>query len=55
MVEELLDDILEDKEPGCGLTSIDKSLESHYLALAPEDSRLNKRTEHQYGRMEEAI
>ena len=41
MVEELLDDILEDKEPGCGLTSIDKSLESHYLALAAEDSRLN--------------
>lgn len=41
MVEELLDDILEDKEPGCGLTSIDKSLESHYMALAAEDSRLN--------------
>lgn len=41
MVEELLDDILEEKEPGCGLTSIDKSLESHYMAMAAEDSRLN--------------
>lgn len=41
MVEELLDDILQEKEPGCGLTSIDKSLESHYMALAAEDSRLN--------------
>lgn len=41
MVEELLDDILEEREPGCGLTSIDKSLMSHYLALAAEESRLN--------------
>lgn len=41
MVEELLDDILEEKEPGCGLTSIDKSVESHYLAMAAEKSRLN--------------
>ena len=40
MVEELLDDILEDKQPGCGLTSIDKSVESHYLAMAAEASRL---------------
>lgn len=41
MVEELLDDILEEKRPGCGLTSIDKSVESHYLAMAAEESRLN--------------
>lgn len=41
MVEELLDDILTEKEPGCGLTSIDKSVESHYMAMAAEESRLN--------------
>lgn len=41
MVEELLDDILDEKEPGCGLTSIDKSVTSHYLALAAEESRVN--------------
>lgn len=41
MVEELLCDILEEKEPGCGLTSIDKSVESHYLAMAAEESRQN--------------
>lgn len=39
MVEELLDDILEEKQPGCGLTNIDKSVESHYLAMAAEESR----------------
>lgn len=41
MVEELLDDVIEEREPGCGLTSIDKSVESHYLALAAEESRKN--------------
>lgn len=41
MVEELLDDILEGKEPGSGLTSIEKSVESHYIAFAAEESRLH--------------
>ncbi|MEF9997749.1 MAG: Gfo/Idh/MocA family oxidoreductase [Lachnospiraceae bacterium] len=41
MVEELLDMIIEDKEPDNRITSVDKSVESHYVALAAEQSRLN--------------
>lgn len=41
LVEELLDDILAGREPGSGLTSIERSMESHYLALAAEASRLD--------------
>ena len=55
MVEELLDDILEDKEPGCGLTSIDKSLEKPLPGACRGGFQAEQRTEHQYGRMEEAI
>ncbi len=40
MVEELLDDIAQDREPGCGLPSVSKSVMSHYLALAAEESRI---------------
>ena len=41
MVEELLDQVASGAEPGTGLTSIDRSVESHYLAMAAEYSRLH--------------
>lgn len=41
MVEELLDQVASGTEPGTGLTSIDRSVESHYLAMAAEYSRLH--------------
>lgn len=41
MVEELLDDISQNREPGFGLTSISRSVMSHYLALAAEESRID--------------
>lgn len=40
MVEELLDMIIEGTEPNNRTTSVDKSVESHYCALAAEQSRL---------------
>ncbi len=41
MVEEFLDMVAEGKEPQGNITSIDRSMESHYCALAAEKSRLN--------------
>lgn len=40
MVEELLDMIIEGTEPNNRTTSVDKSVESHYCALAAEQSRI---------------
>ncbi|MEG0963703.1 MAG: Gfo/Idh/MocA family oxidoreductase [Lachnospiraceae bacterium] len=40
MVEELLDMIIEEKEPNNRTTSVEQSVESHYVALAAEKSRL---------------
>ncbi len=40
MVEELLDLVAGDQPAGTALTSIDRSLESHYMALAAEKSRI---------------
>ncbi|MDO4299739.1 MAG: Gfo/Idh/MocA family oxidoreductase [Lachnospiraceae bacterium] len=40
MVEEFLDMILEGKEPNHRTTSVERSMESHYCALAAEESRL---------------
>ncbi|MEF9840296.1 MAG: gfo/Idh/MocA family oxidoreductase, partial [Lachnospiraceae bacterium] len=40
MVEELLDMIIEEKEPNNRTTSVEQSVESHYIALAAEKSRL---------------
>lgn len=40
LVEEFGDMILEDREPTKAITSIDNSVESHYIALAAEESRL---------------
>lgn len=40
MVEELLDMIAEGKEPNNRTTSVEKSIESHYVALAAEKSRV---------------
>ena len=40
-MEELLDQVASGAEPGTGLTSIDRSVESHYLAMAAEYSRLH--------------
>lgn len=41
LVKDLMDLIINDVEPGSGLTSIDHSVESHYLSLAAEYSRLH--------------
>lgn len=41
MVEEFLDLVSEGKEPTGAITSIEGSVESHYCALAAEQSRLN--------------
>lgn len=40
MVEELLDMIIEGKEPNNRTTSVEQSVESHYAAIAAEKSRL---------------
>ncbi len=40
MVEEFIDMIAEDGEPTNAITSVDKSVESHYCAMAAEQSRL---------------
>ncbi len=41
MVEQLLDMIREGTEPSRSMTTLDKSLESHYIALAAEQSRIS--------------
>ncbi len=41
LVEDLMDLIINDVAPGSGLTSIDRSVESHFVALASEFSRLH--------------
>lgn len=41
LIKEFIDIIREDNSTTSGLTSIDKSVESHYVALAAENSRLN--------------
>lgn len=41
MVEEFLDMIREGEEPSSAITSVERSVESHYCALAAEQSRLN--------------
>ena len=40
MVEEFLDMLIEGKEPEKSMTTLERSLESHYIALAAERSRL---------------
>jgi predicted dehydrogenase len=40
MVEEFLDMIIEGKDPNNRTTSVERSMESHYCALAAEESRL---------------
>lgn len=40
MVEEFLDWVIDDGEPGPSITSLEHSMESHYIALAAEKSRL---------------
>lgn len=40
MMEEFLDMLLEGRQADCRITSLDNSLESHYAALAAEQSRL---------------
>ena len=41
MVSEFLDLIIYDKEPTSAITSVEHSVESHYCALAAEESRIN--------------
>ena len=41
MVSEFLDLIINDKEPTSAITSVEHSIESHYCALAAEESRVN--------------
>lgn len=41
MVSEFLDLLIYDKEPTSSITSVEHSVESHYCALAAEESRLN--------------
>ena len=41
MVEEFLDMLLDGKEPEKSMTTLERSLESHYIALAAEQSRLD--------------
>lgn len=41
MVEELIDMIIDGNGPNNRTTSVDKSVESHYVALAAEESRVN--------------
>lgn len=41
MVSEFLDLLIYDKEPTSAITSVEHSVESHYCALAAEESRLN--------------
>lgn len=41
MVEEFVDLLLSGKEPGSSITSLDRSVESHLIALAAEKSRLS--------------
>jgi len=41
MVEQLLDMVREGTEPNRSMTTLDKSLESHYIALAAEQSRIS--------------
>ncbi len=41
MVEEFLDMLLAGKEPEKSMTTLERSLESHYIALAAEQSRLD--------------
>lgn len=41
MVEEFMDILLGNKEESASITSLEKSVESHYCALAAEKSRLN--------------
>lgn len=41
MMEEFLDMLLEGRQPDGRMTSLDQSLESHFAALAAEQSRLN--------------
>ena len=40
MVEQFLDMVREGSEPGHSMTTLEKSLESHYIALAAEQSRI---------------
>lgn len=40
MVEEFLDWVIKDGEPPKSITSVDRSMESHYIAIAAEKSRL---------------
>lgn len=40
MVEEFLDMLIEGREPEKSMTTLERSLESHYIALAAEKSRL---------------
>ena len=40
MVEEFVDLIAEAKEPANAITSVERSVESHYCAIAAEQSRL---------------
>lgn len=40
LVEEFVDMILEDREPTKAITSLENSVESHYIALAAEKSRI---------------
>ena len=41
MVEEFIDMLLEGKEPSGRTTTVEQSVESHYCALAAEESRLH--------------
>lgn len=41
MVEEFIDLLISGKEPGSAITSLDRSVESHLIALAAEKSRVN--------------
>jgi len=41
LVEEFLDVVSGEKEMTSQITSIDHSIESHYIALAAEESRIN--------------
>ena len=41
MVEEFMDMLINDSEPTVRTTSVDQSVESHYCALAAEESRVN--------------
>jgi len=40
MVEEFIDMVSEGREPANAITTLDKSVESHYIALAAEKSRI---------------